>query len=164
MAAAETWEKEKVAPTIEPINWAPEVIALRETLNPIFSLPEKPFSPRGMNVDFCAAPGSDLSVLDQPIPQKAEKAATSAVLMLQLINGKIGQTPIGYSMADGEGLPLAVILAVFNGQKKLYSGTKYFHSLQSLCRAIARQSNRYCYFDPKTQTLNLMAEPFNPKG
>ena len=170
-AEASDWQKPEHqkgvsigAPKVE-INWHPEILSLREKLNPVFILPVRPFGTRGCSVPFCKEPKKARvtleTMLNGPIPTAPEKGSDSAHLLTQIINGRLGNVPLPASMANGEGLHLSYILAIFAGKHTLYSKTNYFQSLDSLVNRLACLSHRYCYFQPKDQCLYLLSDPFS---
>jgi hypothetical protein len=84
-------------------------------------------------------------------------------MVTDLING-IFRSPAGTiylpNVANGDGLPLSNVLAIFAGQPRLYADTAYFQSLAGLLKGFARCSRRYCWLDVKTEKIYIGTDVF----
>ena len=142
--------------SLPPIAWPDDLAALAESLG--VALPPSPPRERPAGAPdrwmIVAAP-ADLTALNAPIPEAPERAKGAAPLLYGVMHGRF-TTATGHvvslpSMANGQPLPLIVLLKVLSKAPNLVGKVKYVRSLcggrQTIMGNLADKSGRYCFLD-----------------
>lgn len=141
---------------LPPIAWPDDLAALAESLG--VALPPSPPRERPAGAPdrwLIATAPADLTALNAPIPEAPERAKGAAPLLYGVMHGRF-TTASGHvvglpSMANGQPLPLIVLLKVLSKAPNLVGKVKYVRSLcggrQTIMGNLADKSGRYCFLD-----------------
>lgn len=108
------------------IQWPDSITAAAAALEPPMALPDA-LPGRGKNVgQLVSGPSSGAlkgGCLSRPIPQKRDRGDDHLVFLLEVAHGRYGTRQLP-SLADGDRLPLVVLLAILKGRPECYGKTK----------------------------------------
>lgn len=157
-----------VGPTSIPLIWPDSVTLMAEKLGDIgptpFALPASlpPRHPYSKERGLLAMPPANLDLINAPIPGKrGEQRRPTLNLLADIINGQYNGKAIP-NMAEGESLPLALVLGILLLNPGMYSKNSFFRTLWDgrhgtcLLGAIARVSNRFVVCDHNTGMIDLI--------